>query len=75
MHIHGAEVFLVDETGYLTQGFKDTVNVPATGSRHVLVYFNSQPGVFMQHCHMLEHEDHEVCWQQLSPCVEMRVSV
>jgi FtsP/CotA-like multicopper oxidase with cupredoxin domain len=32
----------------------------------VLVRFGTEPGVFMQHCHMLEHEDNEASPSQLA---------
>jgi hypothetical protein len=34
--------------------------------KRVLVRFGTEPGVFMQHCHMLEHEDNEVSPSQLA---------
>jgi spore coat protein A len=46
--------------GYET-GFKDTVlSPPGQVTRVVVDFTNAQPGRFVWHCHILEHEDHEM---------------
>ena len=46
--------------GYET-GFKDTVLSPPGQVTRIVVDFRSaQPGRFVWHCHILEHEDHEM---------------
>jgi spore coat protein A, manganese oxidase len=42
-------------------GFKDTVlSPPGQVTRVVVDFRNAQPGRFVWHCHILEHEDHEM---------------
>jgi spore coat protein A len=46
--------------GYET-GFKDTaLNPPGMVTRYVVDFGNATPGRFVWHCHILEHEDHEM---------------
>jgi spore coat protein A, manganese oxidase len=46
--------------GYET-GFKDTtLNPPGMVTRVVVDFRNATPGRFVWHCHILEHEDHEM---------------
>lgn len=49
-------------------GWKDTVNCPPNMITRVISRFEDYPGRFAYHCHILEHEDHEMmrqfetCW-------------
>jgi FtsP/CotA-like multicopper oxidase with cupredoxin domain len=52
-HIHG-ERFQVIESNYL--GWKDTFIVPANSSITIVSEL-SNPGDWMYHCHILEHEE------------------
>ena len=38
-------------------GWKDTVNVPAMGSARIIIRFSDYAGMYVFHCHVLEHED------------------
>lgn len=58
MHIHGAHFRIVTMNDQLVaeQLWKDTVGVPIGGSVEILVTF-TEPGEWMLHCHILDHED------------------
>jgi FtsP/CotA-like multicopper oxidase with cupredoxin domain len=66
MHIHGVRFRILDRTGngappdlrdgLVNVGFKDTVLV-FPGERVRLLVAPTEPGLFMYHCHNLEHED------------------
>ncbi len=59
-HIHGTQFQVISRNGQAPplqeQGFKDTVFVN-TGEEVTIRIRFSHPGVFMYHCHILEHED------------------
>lgn len=42
------------------QGFKDTIRVNPNGSLSIGARFDGHCGRYMYHCHILEHEDHEM---------------
>lgn len=51
---------LTPAVGYET-GFKDTVLCPpGLVTRIVVDFTGAEPGLFVWHCHILEHEDHEM---------------
>ncbi|OIM62590.1 hypothetical protein ATX88_10730 [Oenococcus oeni] len=58
--MHGTEFLVLSRNGkkpYPNEfGFKDTVAVNPGEHVKLLVKFNV-PGIFMYHCHILEHED------------------
>lgn len=70
MHIHGAQFQVVErqvlpqmraghdsvQAGYVDEGWKDTVLV-MPGERVKVLFKFAQPGLFLYHCHNLEHED------------------
>jgi hypothetical protein len=62
MHCHATQFQVLDRNGS-TQlapgdtGWKDTILVNAGETVRVLVRFDTHPGVFVHHCHNLEHED------------------
>ncbi len=60
-HVHGVQFrVLKRNSGPLTpndQGWKDTVNVLPRETVQMLLHFDKQAGVYMYHCHNLEHED------------------
>lgn len=63
MHIHGVlfQVLKRSVTPKLEPrdlGWKDTVYVRPFETVEVLIRFPDSPGVFLVHCHNLEHEDH-----------------
>jgi len=42
------------------RGWKDTILCPSGQVTRILIPFNGEPGRFVWHCHMLEHEDNEM---------------
>jgi len=43
--------------------WKDIVRIPANASARIIMDFEDYPGRFPQHCHILDHEDHEMMRQ------------
>jgi FtsP/CotA-like multicopper oxidase with cupredoxin domain len=58
-HLHGFQFQLLDRDGVPEPfaAWKDTVNVPRRSSVRFIVRFDSHPGMWMFHCHILSHED------------------
>ncbi len=62
IHLHGKQFRVLERSGvrhegYVDEGWKDTVLLmPGEGAR-ILVDFSDYPGMFLYHCHNLEHED------------------
>ncbi|MEP6795861.1 MAG: multicopper oxidase domain-containing protein, partial [Saprospiraceae bacterium] len=51
------------------KGWKDTANSPPGFSTRVIVRFDGFTGLYPYHCHILEHEDHEMMRQyEVVPC-------
>jgi len=42
------------------QGWKDTILCPPAQVTRIIVPFSGEPGRYVWHCHMLEHEDNEM---------------
>lgn len=65
-HVHGTQFQVITRNGRTPplqeQGFKDTVFV-AVGEEVVIRVRFTHPGVFMYHCHILEHEDNGMMGQ------------
>ncbi|MEO5735526.1 MAG: multicopper oxidase domain-containing protein [Rubrivivax sp.] len=71
MHVHGLQFRVLSRTvsrkfaaeyatvsaGFVDEGWKDTVLVMPGERVRVLLHFADYPGLFLYHCHMLEHED------------------
>ncbi len=71
MHVHGLQFRVLGrsddgsapgvratvEAGYLDEGWKDTVLVMPGERVRILLRFTDYTGLFIYHCHMLEHED------------------
>ena len=71
MHVHGlqfrvmarevsrrfANAYATVEAGHVDAGWKDTVLVMPGERVRILLHFSDYPGLFLYHCHMLEHED------------------
>ena len=59
-HVHGTEFLILSRNGHEPyaneHGYKDTVGVNPGETVRILVRF-AQTGVYMYHCHILEHED------------------
>ena len=74
MHVHLVMFQVLDRTD-LTTGqvlplqpweintWKDTVQVPPNTKVRVIMRFEDYPGKFAYHCHILDHEDHEMMRQ------------
>ena len=62
MHLHGAQFQVLDRNGardadHLDLGWKDTVLLMPGEWIRLLVRFGKYPGLFLYHCHNLEHGD------------------
>lgn len=63
MHVHGVQFQVLDRTGgrnhliATEKGWKDTVLLMPGEKVRVIMTFPSYTGVFVLHCHNLEHED------------------
>lgn len=71
IHIHGLQFQIIDRqitpelaaawetvrAGYVDEGWKDTVLLMPGERVKVLLRFENYPGLFVYHCHNLEHED------------------
>jgi len=58
-HLHGFRFQVLDRDG-VPEPFpqwKDTVNVPKHETVRLIVRFDDYPGLWMFHCHILDHED------------------
>jgi len=74
MHVHLVRFQILSKTD-LTTGlpiplepwedttWKDIVRIPAHASARIIMDFTDYPGRFPQHCHILDHEDHEMMRQ------------
>ncbi len=54
-HLHGFFFQVLSPTGPLE--WKDTVNVPVGGTVSFAVRYDDRPGMWMFHCHILDHAD------------------
>jgi FtsP/CotA-like multicopper oxidase with cupredoxin domain len=62
IHLHGKQFRVIERAGvfhdgYVDEGWKDTVLLMPGERARVLVNFSDYPGMFLYHCHNLEHED------------------
>ena len=62
LHLHGKQFQILDRRGvvhdgYVDEGWKDTVLLMPGERVKILVRFGDYPGLFLYHCHNLEHED------------------
>jgi FtsP/CotA-like multicopper oxidase with cupredoxin domain len=58
-HLHGFQFQILDRNGVPEpfRSWKDTVNVPKHETVRFIVRFADNPGKWMFHCHILDHED------------------
>ncbi len=58
-HLHGFFFQVLDLNGVSppVREWRDTANVPVDGVLRLLVDFNERPGMWMFHCHILDHAD------------------
>jgi FtsP/CotA-like multicopper oxidase with cupredoxin domain len=54
-HLHGYFFQVLDDTR--TPEWKDTVDVPANSDLRIAVRFDDRPGMWMYHCHILDHAE------------------
>ncbi len=71
LHLHGRQFRVLDRQveparmgdwqalgdGFIDEGWKDTVLVLPGEKVQILVQFSKYPGLYLYHCHNLEHED------------------
>jgi FtsP/CotA-like multicopper oxidase with cupredoxin domain len=59
-HLHGFQFQVLDRDGEPEPypSWKDTVNVPRHQTVRFIVRYDNYPGLWMFHCHILDHEDH-----------------
>jgi FtsP/CotA-like multicopper oxidase with cupredoxin domain len=59
-HLHGFQFQVLDRDGVPEpfRAWKDTVNVPRHQVVRLIVRYDDFPGMWMFHCHILDHEDH-----------------
>ena len=62
IHLHGKQFQVIERSGvmhegYVDEGWKDTVLLMPGERIRILVDFADYPGLFLYHCHNLEHED------------------
>ncbi len=59
-HLHGFQFQVLDRNGVPEKDrrWKDTVNVPKHETVRFVVRYDDNPGLWMFHCHILDHEDH-----------------
>jgi FtsP/CotA-like multicopper oxidase with cupredoxin domain len=71
MHVHGVQFRVLKRSvatefssardsvagGYVDEGWKDTVLIMPGERIRLLIRFGAYTGMFLYHCHMLEHED------------------
>ena len=62
IHLHGKQFQVLERQGamldgYVDEGWKDTVLLMPGERIRLLVDFSDYPGLFLYHCHNLEHED------------------
>jgi FtsP/CotA-like multicopper oxidase with cupredoxin domain len=58
-HLHGFFFQVLDVNGVApaVREWRDTVNVPVDGTVRFAVLFDERPGMWMFHCHILDHAD------------------
>lgn len=59
-HLHGFQFQVLDRNGIpeTQRRWKDTVNIPKHETVRIIVRYDDNPGKWMFHCHILDHEDH-----------------
>ncbi len=58
-HLHGFFFQVLDDQGAPAQplAWLDTVDIPVRETRRIAVRFDARPGMWMFHCHILDHAD------------------
>lgn len=67
VHVHDVMFQILDRDGQTPpaweQGWKDTVLVQSRDSARIIAKFEGNTGLYVFHCHNLEHEDHSMMGQ------------
>jgi FtsP/CotA-like multicopper oxidase with cupredoxin domain len=67
MHLHDVQFQILDRNGRkphpAEQGRKDTVHLNSGDAVRVIARFEDYTGIYMYHCHLLEHEDNGMMGQ------------
>jgi len=56
-HLHGFFFQPVDASGAPTREWRDTFNIPQHDTKQVIVRYDDRPGMWMFHCHILDHAE------------------
>jgi FtsP/CotA-like multicopper oxidase with cupredoxin domain len=58
-HLHGFTFQRLDASRMPVRPVqpKDTIDIPPLGTEHLLVHYDDRPGVWMFHCHILDHAE------------------
>jgi FtsP/CotA-like multicopper oxidase with cupredoxin domain len=58
-HLHGFFFQVLGDDGQPEQplAWRDTVDIPVYGTRKIAVRYDDRPGLWMFHCHILDHAD------------------
>jgi FtsP/CotA-like multicopper oxidase with cupredoxin domain len=56
-HVHGFRFQVVGSDGNPIPAWRDTVNVPANATIRIRLKLEDHPGMWMFHCHILEHAE------------------
>jgi FtsP/CotA-like multicopper oxidase with cupredoxin domain len=56
-HLHGFFFRVLDDAGNQTGEWKDTLDIPKRETRKLAVRFDDRPGMWMLHCHILDHAE------------------
>jgi len=58
-HVHGFFFQVIDVNGVAppVREWRDTVDVPVDASVRLAIHFDERPGMWMFHCHILDHAD------------------
>ncbi|MDQ3035296.1 MAG: multicopper oxidase family protein [Myxococcota bacterium] len=57
MHLHGYFFQALDRDGNVIPEWLDTIDVPVEGEASFVVHYDERPGMWMFHCHILDHAD------------------
>lgn len=57
IHLHGFFFQAVDARGRVVPEWLDTIDVPVDGEATFVVRYDDRPGMWMIHCHILDHAD------------------
>jgi len=58
-HLHGYffQVLSIDGVPPAVREWQDTVDIHVEGETRIAIHFDERPGMWMTHCHILDHAD------------------